>query len=55
MFEVCVNGFSGELDREVVITVADVDGNAIGGYQLLTLKQFPSLVVTVYHACLLVI
>ena len=32
VFEVCVERFSGELDREVMITVADEDGSAVGGY-----------------------
>ena len=30
MFEVCVKLFSGELEREVLIAVADEDGSAIG-------------------------
>ena len=30
VFEVCVNLFSGELEREVLVTVADEDGSAIG-------------------------
>ncbi len=30
ILEVCVELFSGELDREVVITLEDQDGSAIG-------------------------
>ena len=34
VFDVCVELFSGELDREVVITVTDENGNAIGEWGL---------------------
>ena len=34
VFEVCVELLSGEVDRKVVITMADEDGSAIGEHLL---------------------
>ncbi len=52
LLEVCVELFSGELNREVVIRVEGQDGSAVGKYIIIMTIAFLSSKYLKFHKCI---